>query len=230
VNSRIRTIKLADFPGRTGRGIRIAVIDSGIHPNHPHIGSVEGVIAFDDAGLEHADVIDRLGHGTAVAAAIHEKVPDASLIAVKIFNRNLVTTSAALVAAIQWSIDAGVDLVNLSLGSTNQDRRSMLQELIADAADHRVRIVAAAPTADQNWLPGGLAGAVAVELDWNCPRDECRLVNQLDGGMRAWASGYPRPIPGVPPEQNLKGQSFAVANATGLLALTMGSDPGLTLV
>jgi hypothetical protein len=33
------------------------------------------------------------------------------------------------------------------------------------------------------------------------------------------ASGYPRPIPGVPAERNLKGLSFAVANATGLLAL-----------
>jgi len=33
------------------------------------------------------------------------------------------------------------------------------------------------------------------------------------------AAGYPRPIPGVPVEQNLRGLSFAVANATGVLAL-----------
>ena len=32
------------------------------------------------------------------------------------------------------------------------------------------------------------------------------------------ASGYPRPIPGVPREKNLKGISFAVANVTGTLA------------
>jgi hypothetical protein len=37
------------------------------------------------------------------------------------------------------------------------------------------------------------------------------------------ASGYPRPIPGVPPERNLKGISFAVANATGLLCLHLSS-------
>ena len=35
----------------------------------------------------------------------------------------------------------------------------------------------------------------------------------------ARASGYPRPIPGVAPERNLKGISFAVANTTGLLCL-----------
>ena len=32
------------------------------------------------------------------------------------------------------------------------------------------------------------------------------------------ASGYPRPIPGVPREKNLAGISFAVANATGFIA------------
>jgi hypothetical protein len=38
------------------------------------------------------------------------------------------------------------------------------------------------------------------------------------------ASGFPRPVPGLPPERNLKGLSFAVANATGLLALSL--EPG----
>ena len=39
--------------------------------------------------------------------------------------------------------------------------------------------------------------------------------------VRIRASGFPRPIPGVPPERNLRGQSFAVANATGLMALAI---------
>ena len=42
-----------------------------------------------------------------------------------------------------------------------------------------------------------------------------------DGSVRLRASGYPRPIPGVPPERNLKGLSFAVANASGFLALAI---------
>jgi hypothetical protein len=36
------------------------------------------------------------------------------------------------------------------------------------------------------------------------------------------APGFPRPIPGVPPDKNLKGLSFAVANVTGLLAALFG--------
>jgi hypothetical protein len=41
------------------------------------------------------------------------------------------------------------------------------------------------------------------------------------------AAGYPRPIPGVPPERNLKGLSFAVANVTGVVArLLADADAG----
>lgn len=220
----VHTITSSSLAGRTGRGVRIAIVDSGVHPNHPHVGGVASSIAFDDAGSEHADTIDRVGHGTAVTAAIHEKAPDAALLVVKIFDRGLVTTGAALVAALRWSIDARADLINLSLGSTNVGRRVELEALVADASLRGIRIVAAAPSAAQSWLPGALAGVVAVELDWACARDECVVVRQDDGRMLVRASGFPRPIPGVPPDQNVKGQSFAVANATGLLALTLEGD------
>ena len=47
------------------------------------------------------------------------------------------------------------------------------------------------------------------------------------GDVVCRASGFPRPVPGVPPERNLKGTSFAVANVTGVLAreLVGGSRP-----
>lgn len=54
-----------------------------------------------------------------------------------------------------------------------------------------------------------------------CPRDECQVSIDDDGRVRMRASGYPRPIPGVPPDQNVSGLSFAVANASGFLALVL---------
>ena len=54
------------------------------------------------------DYLDRLGHGTAVIAAIREKAPDAEIFAVKVFDRSLSTSIAALVAAIDWSTRAGM--------------------------------------------------------------------------------------------------------------------------
>jgi hypothetical protein len=47
-------------------------------------------------------------------------------------------------------------------------------------------------------------------------------VNRNGASFRA--TGVPRPIPGVPPERNLKGLSFAVANVTGILARLLADD------
>ena len=212
------TTTLTASPDRTGRGVRIAIVDSGVHATHPHVGGVEGGTSFRDDGSEGGDIVDRLGHGTAVAAAIHEKAPDASLLAVKVFDRSLATTGHALAAAIRWSIARQANIINLSLGTTNAEHRPLLEEVVAAAMAAGVTVVAAAPDEQHAWLPGGIPGVLAVELDWACPRDVCHVSLNHDGQRRARASGYPRPIPGVPPERNLKGVSFAVANATGLLA------------
>jgi hypothetical protein len=56
-----------------------------------------------------------------------------------------------------------------------------------------------------------------VQLDWTCPRETFRRVD-IDGAPVFRASGFPRPIPGVPPDRNLHGISFAVANMTGFVA------------
>jgi hypothetical protein len=77
------------------------------------------------------------------------------------------------------------------------------------------------------WLPGSLTGAWQVSLDWTLPRDRCRLERLNASGAVFRASGYPRPIPGVAPERNLKGLSFAVANVTGIVArLLVDADGG----
>jgi hypothetical protein len=58
-------------------------------------------------------------------------------------------------------------------------------------------------------------------LDCSMPREECRVILRAGLPPTCYASGYPRPIPGVPPERNLKGLSFAVANATCSVAASM---------
>ena len=206
------------FPGRTGIGVRIAVVDSGIHAAHPHVGGVAGGVSIGPAGEIGEDFADRLGHGTAVAAAIREKAPDCELLAVKVFDRSLTTTGQALVAAIEWAAQQRVQLINLSLGTTNQEHAQAFATAIAHAGECGTIVVSAAPQEDAPWLPGGLPGVIAVDVDWDCPRDECCVVAADDASIRLSASGYPRPIPGIPVERNFSGLSFAVANATGLLA------------
>ena len=183
--------------------MKIAIIDSGIHPGHPHVGEIAGAVQITLAG-EGPDAIDRLGHGTAVAGAIREKAPDAELYAVKVFDRKLAASIGVILRALEWCRDHRMDLVNLSLGTENPAHRDAFLRVLGDD----LLVVSAA-----NVLPGSLSEVIGVAADPDCPRE----VFRYQGGV-FYASPYPRPIPGVPVDRNLRGTSFAVANMTGLVA------------
>ena len=209
---------------RTARGIRIIVVDSGVHPLHPHVGGVADGVSVDAEGTLSDDFIDRLGHGTAVTAAIREKAPEAEILVAKVFDRRLETTAAALVSAIRWAVESKAHLINLSLGTQTASHAEALGQAVREARASGAWVVAAGEHDGVRWLPGTLPGVVSVGLDWSLPREQCVVQIDPDGEVRVTASGFPRPIPGVPPERNLKGLSFAVANATGLLALALQGE------
>jgi len=209
---------------RTGRGVSVAVIDSGAHANHPHLGLLAGGIALTPDGREHNVLTDRLGHGTAVAAAIQEKAPGARVHVGRGFRGELATSARTLAKAIDWAAERGCRLANLSLGTPRQDRIEQLQPAVERAARAGTLVIAAFVHEGERWLPGSLPGALGVCLDWDLPRHGVR-VGRRDGRRVLYASGYPRPIPGVPPTRNLNGISFAVANATGIVALALDLFP-----
>ncbi len=199
-------------------GLKIGIIDSGVHASHPHIQGVSGGVSIYSDGSESDDFIDRIGHGTAVAAVIREKAPEAELYAVKVFHQRLTTSADALAHAIRWCVAHRMRLINLSLGTANPAHAAALQRAVDQARESGAWIVSAGEDQGVEWLPGSLPGAIPVMLDWDCGRDQYRTQALKDGRVAYLASGYPRPIPGVPPERNLQGISFAVANVTGLIA------------
>jgi subtilisin family serine protease len=201
----------------TGRGVRIAVIDSGVYATHPHVGGVFGGLAIREDGSVGDDYVDRIGHGTAVTAAIKEKAPDADVIAIKVFERTLTTDVGTLVRAIDEAVRHGAHLINLSLGTTEMQHRDALGAAVAHANDRGALVVSALEDGGVQWLPGSLEGVVPVQLDWACHRGAYRVRHTAGRAIIA-ASGYPRDIPGVPRERNLNGISFAVANASGFVA------------
>jgi subtilisin family serine protease len=225
------TLDDAPFAARTGAGVTVAVLDSGIHSGHPHVGEVRRGINF--AGTrEPADWVDRIGHGTAVAAAIREKSPGAEVVAVRVFDRQLFTNVNVIAEAIVWSADAGAHLINLSLGTANSANADRLASAVAHAATRGAVVVSARESNDVEWLPGSLSGVVGVVADSTLEREMLDVIRRDDGTMVYAASPYPRPIPGIPRERNLSGVSFAVANVTGFLARAVeaaGGDPILAL-
>ena len=181
--------------------MKIAIVDSGIHPGHPHVGEVAGGIA-----LAGDDTIDRLGHGTAIAGAIRERAPDAELYAVKVFDRRLSANSALLIRALEWCAAEDMDIVNLSVAT-----KRPLPKI--DAAPVIVTV------------SNVFDGAIAVLPDESCPRDAFRFRDGI-----FYASPYPRSVPGVPAQRNLHGASFAVANMTGFVAQALAQSGRARLV
>jgi subtilisin family serine protease len=209
------TLEDQPFAGRSGLGVVVAVLDSGIHADHPHVGSVAGGVSFAE---ESPGVVDRIGHGTAVAAAIREKAPAIDLLAVKIFHRQLATNVDVLARAIEWAADQGAQLINLSLGTANAVRVERLAAAVDYATARGSLIVSALEANGVALFPGSLSAVAGVVADWNCERDALELTPRPGDSSRFGASAYPRPIPDVPREKNLSGVSFAVANVSGFLA------------
>lgn len=206
------------FPGRAGRGVRVAVIDSGVNAGHPHIGRVAGGISIGhDGEIEENAFVDLLGHGTAVMAAIQEKATEADYFAVRVFHSSLTTSAKNLAVAIEWAIAQGMDIVNLSLGTSNPNHAPLFMPLISRASGAGVAFVSARNAGEQRCMPGCLPGVFGVELDPGCGRNSYSAGDATDGWVFR-ASGYPRPAPGIPREYNLQGISFAVANMSGFIA------------
>ncbi len=213
-----------ELAAATGRGVRVAVIDSGVHADHDHIHGVVGGVGIGVDQTPHGDYVDRLGHGTAVSAAILEKAPDVELLAVRVFDRSLSVPAPILVEAIDWAAQRDVQLINLSLGTEKPEHEEILRDAVKRAGERGAVVVSAAESQGHVWLPGSLPETIGVRLDWVCPRHALRLYA---GSPDVFASGFPRPIDGVPPEENLKGMSFAVANVTGILARLLSARPAV---
>jgi subtilisin family serine protease len=217
---------LAEF---SGKGVRIAVIDSGVHAAHPHVGGVAGGVGIREDGTTTDDYVDRLGHGTAVAAAIREKAPEAEILAIKVFWRTLATDIETLVRAIESAAAQGAHVINLSLGTNEARHRERLRVAVAAAAGRGPIMVAANDDGGTRWFPGSLHGVVGVQANWTCDRHQY-AVGFVEDRPVLVTSPYPREIPGVPREKNVNGISFAVANASAFVARALEASPGSDVV
>lgn len=103
----------------TGKGVKVAVFDTGIRRNHPHIRNlVERSVWTDENSAD-----DGVGHGSFVAGAIasHDMecpgvAPDASIYAFKVFTDQQVSYTSWFLDAFNYAIYLNVDILNLSIG------------------------------------------------------------------------------------------------------------------
>ncbi len=210
----------------------VAVIDSGLAPSHPHVAGLcsTGFALYSEGGSfrQDPDHSDCTGHGTAVTAALHRVVPEAPVLAIRVLDEDLRCTSAVLVEAIRRAADAGAKIVNLSLGSGDPEATPLLQAAVDEVTALGAVCVAAAHPRGRPLWPADLSNVLSAQAHRSCPLDD---LFRVPGPVpRYLTHGFPRPIDGQPPTQNLFGPSFAAIHLSARVARLLQADPGLDFV
>ena len=106
----------------------MAIIDSGVEDGHPLVGHVDRAIAVerDDSNDDGARFVDAphddlYGHGTACAGIIRSLAPKVEIISIRVLSSNLKGNAFAFAHGLDWCIDNGVHVANLSLSTANED-------------------------------------------------------------------------------------------------------------
>ena len=215
------------FAGLTGAGTRVAIVDSGIDFSHPKIdGAPSGVGLRYDGGrvVESGDFDDVVGHGTACAGIVRKRAPETDLVSVRIFDTSLQTLGHNLVAALRWCVEHHIDVVNLSLGTTDLDFRDVLFDACQEALDGKVLIVAAHNNEEQESFPavfsnviGVTAGRFADSKAYRYrPLNRVECVAHGDLQRVCWLNSR---------ELLVRGTSYAAAHVSGIVALIRQAHP-----
>lgn len=137
---------LAWETGYTGKGVKVAVIDTGISPHQDLI--IAGGKSFVDYTTSYDD--DN-GHGTHVAGIIGARdngfgikgvSAEAELYAIKSINQDGSSYLSNIIAGIDWAIANKMDIINLSFGT--QVDSFTFQSIVDKAYKHGILLVAAA--------------------------------------------------------------------------------------
>jgi subtilisin len=153
--------------GSRGEGVKVAVIDSGIDADHPAVGGrLKGCVAITDGplGLLHDTEAheDSYGHGTACAGIIRSIAPGCELYSVKVLGSRLTGRGTTFAAGIQWAIENGMDVVNVSMSTTKKNFFALLHDLADRAYFQNTMLVTAANNMLLPSFPSLYASVISV--------------------------------------------------------------------
>lgn len=158
----------AVFGDSRGGGVTVAIIDSGVEPDHPAVGGrlVRSLrVEPGDDGprvVEDPDRVDLVGHGTACAGIIHAIAPEAELVSIRVLGADNRGGGPSFAAAIEWAIAQGFGVVNLSLSSRSEAMAERFHELADEAYFANTLLVSAANNVVGASYPSLFAAVVSV--------------------------------------------------------------------
>ncbi|HSL45492.1 MAG TPA: S8 family serine peptidase, partial [Anaerolineales bacterium] len=220
----------------------VAVVDTGVQLDHPALGAHmtlvqadfvdgDGIANDEPNGVDDdrdRQIDESTGHGTHVAGIALLVAPDASIMPVRVLDSDGSGNIFAVAEGILFAVENGAQVINLSLGTTEES--DLLEDVIEEAAEDGVLVIAAAgnlgsrqetyPAADECALAITSVGPTDVKsrfanygswVDLAAPGESIYSAFPVDG--YAWWSGT----------------SMAAPFATGQAALLLGYDRSLDL-
>ncbi len=214
--------------GFTGRGIGVAVIDTGVDARHPYLASrVALSLDFTGASVQRSPGRDENGHGTHVAGIIRDIAPGAHIVDLKAMGADGSGFTSNVIAALNWAIDNkaawNLKIVNISLGhgvmeSENDDP---LCQAVQRATDAGMLVTVAAGNVGK--LPDGRAVVGGIHSPGNSRHaltvgalNTKQTAARSDDVMATYSSRGPTMIDGVlKPELVAPGNRIRVVGAAG---------------
>ena len=194
----------------TGKGMVIAVIDTGVDYTHPDLGGCLGfkckVVGGYDFVNNDANPIDDEGHGTHVASIVAGKgtlsgvAPDASIMAIKVLNNGGGGNQSDIIAGIQYAVDPDgngiaddhVDVINLSLGGFGFPDDPL--STAVDAASHAgISVVVAAGNSgpDESTISSPGLARSAITVAASCKTEQIGEDSNCDDSIASFSSRGP---------------------------------------
>lgn len=218
--------------GSDGRGVRVAVVDSGVDADHPAVRGIAGSVGFEpDESAPWGqrpvpvEARDLAGHGTACAGIIRALAPAAEIWSVRVLGESMRGRAGVLAAAMEWVVEQGFDVANLSLSTANRDWYAHLHELSDGAFFGGTVMVCAVNNVFKPTYPSEFASVVSVAVGGG---PGTPLSYNVEPPAEFGAPGLDVPVAWLDgATATVSGNSFAAAHVSGLAALVRSKHPGL---
>ena len=208
--------------GFDGRGVKVAVLDTGVDATHPDLAGKVGATRNFSAS---PDTVDRFGHGTHVAATVAGTgaaadfrrkgvAPGAELMIGKVLDDDGYGYESSVIEGMQWAVAGGAKVVNMSLGGDPTDGTDPLSAAVDEISEQSgaLFVVAAGNAGEDSTV--GAPGAATEALTVGAVDRDDKLAGFSSRGPRLGDLG-------LKPEITAPGVGIVAARAAGT---TMG-DP-----